>query len=62
MKNMPTSKISDGTAAKPSIRRQLPEDARIAFTMNAARMPDTIISWLSDAIAPRTLAGAISDS
>jgi hypothetical protein len=60
MKNMPTSSTSDGTAANPSIRRQLPDDASIALMMNAARMPPTIISWLSEVIAPRTSAGAIS--
>ena len=61
MKIMPTSRAIDGTAARPSISRQLPEDARIALTTNAARMPTTIISWFSDEIAPRISVGAISE-
>ena len=61
MKNIPASRISEGTAASPSISRQSPDDARIALTMKAARMPITIIIWLSDEIAPRIWVGAISD-
>ena len=57
---MPTSSTSDGTAANPSISRQLPDDASIALTTYAARMPPTIISWFREVIAPRIFAGAIS--
>jgi hypothetical protein len=41
--------------------RQSPDDAKIALTMNATRMPSTIISWFSDETAPRISVGAISD-
>ncbi len=58
---MPTSRITAGTAASPSISLQFSEEARIALTMNASRMPLTIIIWFSDVIAPRISVGAISD-
>ena len=61
MKNIPTSRTSDGTAARPSISRQSADEARMALTMKATRMPPTIISWLSEPIAPRSLVGAISE-
>jgi hypothetical protein len=61
-KNMPIRRTADGTAARPSIRRQSPDEARMAFTMNAARVPITIIIWLREEIAPRICVGAISDS
>jgi hypothetical protein len=61
MRSIPTSRISEGTAARPSMSLQLPDEARIALTMNAARMPITIIIWFSEPMAPRISVGAISD-
>ncbi len=61
MKNMPTSRISDGTTAKANISRQFSEEASAALTRKAARMPTTIISWLSELTAPRMFVGATSD-
>ena len=58
---IPTSRISEGTAARPNISRHSPEEARIALTMNATRMPTTIMSWFREPIAPRFSVGAISE-
>ena len=41
--------------------RQSPEEAKMALTMKATRMPTTIMSWFIDATAPRISVGAISD-
>ena len=60
-KKIPMSRTNDGTAASPSMMRQSPDEAKIALTMKATRMPTTIIIWFSEETAPRISVGAISD-
>ena len=62
MTAIPTASIRPGTAPRPSIQRQLsaPMPLSPKLTMYAARIPDTIMSWLNDTSPPRMRFGESS--